>query len=258
MKTVLSTALALVLVGATAVDGGETSKAPKFQAMMVGVPTAELPAKAAELVKASKPKTRELVTVEVVRAAVSINSNLAAAVAAAIGRSTPDMAATAAGAAAQVQPRQARLIARAAAAAVPGQAGPITAAVCRAVPGDSEAIAAAAAEGAPGMDREILEAVASIEAAPGGRIESHTPGTGSAPPALDTGMASVRPTRALASGATSAGTAPVSISGPLAGGPAVRGPTIAPPFVPISGTVSNLNPSTSGNVPSGGRNYAAP
>lgn len=37
-----------------------------------------------------------------------------------------------------------------------------------------------------------------------------------------------------------------------------RGPSVGPPYVPLSGTPGNINPGTSGVVPTGGRNYASP
>src|SRR5437899_3961054 len=164
------------------------------------------------------------------------------------------MAGIAAGTAARAQPQLARLIDRAAAAAAPAKAALIAAAVCRAVPNDRPGLAAAVVQGAPGTDKQILTAVVSAEpkstmvdpqpishtiiSAPGGSLH------GSAT------LSAITPVGQGLSGSTLG-----AFSGPLAGSPSVRGPTIAPPFTPLSGTVSNINPSTSGNLPSGGRHY---
>jgi hypothetical protein len=48
--------------------------------------------------------------------------------------------------------------------------------------------------------------------------------------------------------------------GAAAGGvvPVVRGPAVGPPYVPLTTTPTNETPGEAGEVPEGGRNYAAP
>jgi hypothetical protein len=50
--------------------------------------------------------------------------------------------------------------------------------------------------------------------------------------------------------ATTATAAPVT--------PLARGPAVGPPYIPLTSTPTNVTSGTSGQVPTGGRNYAAP
>jgi hypothetical protein len=54
-------------------------------------------------------------------------------------------------------------------------------------------------------------------------------------------------------------TVPALLTTPsLQGAPIARGPAIGPPYQPLTSTPTNVTPGTSGEVPPGGRNYAAP
>jgi hypothetical protein len=161
----------------------------------------------------------------------------------AISRAVPDMAAMAAGTAAAEQPKQASVIAKAAAAAAPAKAGKIVVAICRAVPTDYRSVAIVVAQTVPGSAKEVLKAVASaipelkvgIEKA----LAAYTGNTISVAAVLD------QANNPQASMETTKGSSP-------------RGPTVGPPFIPLSGTVTTVTPATSGEVPTGGRDYAKP
>ena len=221
----------------------DASATSRYQQALAAVPAPELPAKAAELVKQAKTRDLATTTVGVTKAAVTINSATAPSVVGAIARAVPDMADVAAGAAAAEQPKQAAAIAKAAAAAAPSKAGKIVVAVCRAVPKDYRSVAVAVAQTVPGSAKEVLAAVASaipelksgVEAA----LTAYTGDTISVAAILDQASDSLNGTAA-------------------AKGSSARGPTVGPPFIPLSGTVTTITPDTSGEVPTGGRDYAKP
>ena len=224
------------------------------------VPAAEFPAQAAELIKQVKGREQPAVTVQVVKTALELNPAAAPAVVGAICRAVPETAAVAAGTAAEQQPKQASLIARAAAAAAPAKVGKIVAAVCKAVPNDYQNIALAVAEVVPGAGKEILEAIAS--AIPGIKtiVSQVLLAEGGSVRSVAYALNQINVARQSKAGLPEA--SPISSapsSGP-AGGTiiAARGPAVGPPYIPLSGTPSNVNPTNTGTVPTGGRGYAAP
>lgn len=253
MKRLTIIALSVACFGAGVAVAKETVPPNPFTETLSGVPAAELPAKAAQLVSDAKASAREATTINVVKAAVGMNPAAAPAVVGAIAQAVPDMAAIAAGVAASEQPKQAALIARAAAAAAPSKAAKIVTAVCRAVPSDYRAIANAVSEAVPAAGKEIVKAVGAALPNLNPYIEqAMTSYSGSVPTVagvLD------QATKSAASATTApdiaAGTAPVM-------SPRSRGPTIGPPYISLSGTPTNVIPGNSGEVPPGGRNYAAP
>jgi len=210
-------------------------------------PAAEMPAKAAELVGAAPPRQREKVAFEAVKAGLELNPNAAAALAGALSKAAPEAAPAVAGAAAQLKPQLAPVIARAAAGAAPTLAGKIVLAVCRAVPADYRRIAVAVSQVAPGADKEILKAVAAAIPSLKETIHSLLTRYSSKPVSVAVVLDSPNVTAAAARVGT--GFRP---------GAEPRGPTLAPPYVPYSGTASGLAPSNTGPVSRGGRNYAAP
>ena len=213
---------------------------------LAAVPATELPAQAAQLVKDANAADRQADTATVVKAAVSHRPATAAAVVGAIAQAVPEVAAVAAGTAAKAQPKLASVIAQAAAAAAPSQAGEIVVAVCRAAPGEFRAVALAVAKAAPGSEKEVLRALSVAFASLKPGIEDAI-STYAANPASFAGIvASLKPTTV---------TVAQNGNGALDG---VRGPTIAPPYVPPSGSPANITPSSSGQVPTGGRDYAKP
>lgn len=264
MKPIVSILLGVAFLAAGSSFGKDAPKANAFNEVLAAVPSAELPAKAADLVAHARAHDWHTTTVSVVNSAVGINPVAAPAIVGAIARAVPNMASVAAGTAAELQPKQAAAIAKAAAAAAPSKAGKIVTAVCRAVPNEYRNIAAAVAQAVPGAEREIVRAVAA--ALPGLK------------PAIDSTLAdntlagyggsvvSVTDTLDRAAAKASLGsltsvpmapTVPtLSVSAPLQG--FTRGPASGPPYHPLTVTPTNVTPGTSGEVPTGGRDYSAP
>ena len=259
MKPVFSILLGVAFLAGGSSFGKDAPKVNAFNEVLAAVPSAELPAKAAGLVSHARARDWHTTTVSVVNSAVVINPVAAPAIVGAIARAVPNMASVAAGAAAELQPKQAAAIAKAAAAAAPSKAGKIVTAVCRAVPNEYRNIAAAVAQVVPGAEREIVRAVAA--ALPGLK------------PAIDTSLAGYggsvvsvtdtldRATKASLGSIPSVPTAPtvptLSATAPLQGA-TTRGPASGPPYHPLTVTPTNVTPSTSGEVPTGGRDYSAP
>jgi UDP-GlcNAc:undecaprenyl-phosphate GlcNAc-1-phosphate transferase len=244
-------ALSAVLLSASGAIGSESQDSAALQEAFTRIPRVEQPAKAATLVRSSKLSVRPLVTGTVIKAVAKESPAVVTAVVGAIAKTVPEMAATAAGAAALEQPGQAAAIAKAAAAAAPTQTRAIVLAVCRAVPGDYRNIALCVERIVPGSNKEILEALAVVFPELRGVLGTNLPPfapSSSVSAVLDSPAVQVRPKPAFIGPGVST----------LGGNPLVRGPTIGPPFVPLSGTVTNVTPSTSGTVPTGGRNYATP
>src|SRR2546427_5050844 len=111
MKRIAIMALSVIWLGAASSFAADSA----FKEILAHVPAAELPARAAVLIKDTKARDREAVTLDVVKTAVALNPAAAPVIVSAIARAVPDMAATAAGVAAAEQPKQAAAIARAAA-----------------------------------------------------------------------------------------------------------------------------------------------
>jgi hypothetical protein len=227
MRTILTIALSLAFLTACNSFGKDTPKANPFNETLAAAPTAELPAKAADLVAQAKSRDRQATTISVVKSAVAINPAAAPYIVGAIARAVPDMAPVAAGAAAAEQPKQASAVAKAAAAA-PSKAGKIVVAVCRAVPSEYRNIAVAVFDAVPGSGNEIVKAVAA------------------ALPELKAGIE-----EALAGRGRN-----VASAGALT--PMVRDPAAGPPFFPLTVTRTNVTTVFSGEAPSGGRNYSTP
>ncbi len=242
-------AMVSTLVGLGTLNSFAGDASNPFKETLSGVPPIELPAKAAQVVKETKASQRQTATINVVKAAVGINPAAAPAIVGAIARTTPEMASAAAGTAAAAQPKQAGAIAKAAAAGAPTKAGKIVTAVCRAAPMDYRGIAIAVSQAVPGAAKEILEAVASA-------LPDLKPYIEEAITSFRGGVLTVA--AVLDQAAKLAQTSPGSGSGPVALAPMARGPSIAPPYLPMSGTPANVTPTTSGEVPVGGRNYASP
>ena len=247
MKRIV-TALSIVWLGAAVSLAADSNT----KEVLAHVPAAELPARAASLIKEARARDREAVTLDVVKTAVALNPAAAPIIVSAIARAVPDMAAIAAGVAAAEQPKQAAAVARAAAAAAPSKAGRIVVAVCRAVPNDYRNIAVAVAQAVPASGKEILNAVALAlpDLKPGIErvLAGYSGNTPTVAKVLDPSIQSQDsvPSRPLG----------------LMPAPLPRTPVIGPPFIPLSGTPTNVVPTTSGNVPPGARggptDYARP
>jgi hypothetical protein len=227
MRTILTIALSVAFLTACNSFGKDAPKADPFNETLAAAPTAELPAKAADLVAQAKSRDRQATTVNVVKSALAINPAAAPYIVGAIARAVPDMAPVAAGAAAAEQPKQASAVAKAAAAA-PSKAGKIVVAVCRAVPNEYRNIAVAVFDAVPGSGNEIVKAVAAALPELRAGIEEALAGRG----------------RNVAS------------AGALT--PFARDPAAGPSFFPLTVTRTNVATVFSGEAPSGGRNYSTP
>lgn len=242
MKRIISIVLSVGFAVACNSFGKDAPKANLFKETLAVVPAAELPAKAADLVLQAKARARQNVTVNVVKAAVRINPPAAPVIVGAIARAVPEMASVAAGTAAAEQPKQASAIAKAAAAAAPSKAGEIVMAVCRAVPSAYQEIAVAVSQALPDASKEIVDGVGSGVPHLKRPIEKVMAGySGNVPSVADTLYQAEKISQAQRSFPT-----------------VVRGPAVGPPYIPLSQTPTYVTPSTSGEVPTGGRNYASP
>jgi hypothetical protein len=275
MKNVINVVLGAVFLVAGHSFAKDALKASSFKEALTSAPAAELPATAAELVLHAKSRDRAVTTIEVVKTAVRINPAAAPAIVGAIARSVPDMASIAAGAAAAEQPRQAAAIAKAAAAAAPSKARKVVTAVCLAVPNEYRNIAVAVAEAVPTASKEIVKGVEAALPDMQLSIEQTLAAyRGNVPTVADTLDQAARLSQSRTTPAaalpTPAGNAAATTSSGLPGTrtrstPAatasttpVRGPAVGPPYIPLSNTPTNVTPGSSGQVPEGGRNYAAP
>ena len=236
-----------------AASGALAKDSAAYKQLFARVAAAELPAKVAVLIRDTDAHDRENVTAAAVKAAIRINPAAAPVIVSSVARAVPEMAAIAAGAAATEQPKQATAIARAASAAAPSMIAKIIAAVCRAAPNDYRKIAVAVAQDRPTASKQILEGV--------------TAALPELKPTIDrvvAGYSSSSPSVAVALDPRAQISEPLTLaSGPSILAPLVRGPAIGPPFLPLSGTPTNIiTPGTSGNVPPGERggptDYAQP
>lgn len=232
MKTIALFTVSLICLVATASYAVDSPKTNPFKKVLSSAPAAELPAKAAELVKQAKAGDLTTTTISVVKAALQINPAAAPSIVGAIARAVPEMASVAAATAAAEQPKQASVIAMAAATAAPSQVGKIVSAVCRAVPSEYQNIAISVARVAPTANKEILNAVAAAIPV--------------LKPSIDAALA----------GNPDGAVRPIILEAGVAAG--ARGPAVGPPYIPLSTTPGNVNPGDTGTVPAGGRSYAAP
>jgi len=229
MRSVLRLALTAVALALCSALGKDAPQANTYTETLAAVPTAELPAKAADLVAQAKSRDRQTVAVNVVKSAVGINPAAAPYIVGAVARALRDVAPLAAGTAATEQPKQASAIAKAAAAAAPSKAGKIVVAVCRAVPGEYRGVVATVFETVPGSGDDIVKAVTA------------------ALPELEASVEQIL---------AAYGRKVASTPGPLTN--RVRGATAGAPYFPLTATPTNATTIFSGEAPPGGRNYATP
>ena len=238
-----------LLLGANMGTCGECPASAALQESFAEISRVELPAKAAHLVQCAKSAERSELTRSVVQAAGRVSVAVVPAVVGAISKTVPEMAVLAASEAAREQPAQAWAIARAAAAGAPAQTRAIVLAICRAVPGASAKIALEVEHAVPNSGSHLREAP-SIPGIRNASLTNSEPGWAS--PFKSTipapGIARTFPEpEQVRRGYRTAHRDPLA-----------RGPINGPPFVPRPGTVTTITPSTSGTVPTGGRNYARP
>jgi hypothetical protein len=261
-KMFMAVAVVLTMaMGATATDKPAASPA---LGVLGTVTSAELPAKAAELVAQADAKTLKQTTIEVVKAAVGLNPAAAPAIVGSIAQASPAMAATATATAVALVPDQVLLIARAAAAAAPAKAGAIVEAICRVLPADYKIVAEAVAEVVPGAGREILAGIATAMPQLKDTINEALASYQGKIPSVSTVLTQVAQSQnTTAIAAISSGNPIISSVGgsPSVGGTTVpapaRGPSQGPPFVPVSGTPTVTTPSSGGVTPNP-VNYSPP
>jgi hypothetical protein len=246
MKPITSFLCGLLCLGAIPSFGGDTTPDATHE-MLSRIPAAELPDAVAKMIKQTKAREREAATIKDIKSALDINPAAAPAIVGAVSRVSPEMAATAAGVAAAQQPKQASAIARAAAAAAPAKVGKIVEAVCRAVPNDYRDIAVAVSQVVPAAEKSILNAVAAAIPNMKPYIEQAILSYAGNPPSVAAALDQAKSVAAAA-----------SIPDQSKPSMAARGPALGPPYIPLSGTPGNVAPPTSGEVPPGGRGYAAP
>lgn len=272
MKKTTSFALSVAFLVASMSFAKDSPKANPFTEVLAPIPSAEMPAKAADVVQHARNRERATTTADVVKAALGINPAAAPSVVGAIANAVPTMASVAAGVAAAEQPNQAAAIAKAAAAAAPTQARRIVLAVCRAVPNAYREIAVAVSQAVPTASKQILNAVATaipdlkpyIEQA----LVGYAGSAPSVPSVLDQAGRLAQANSVPGALSTLAGTPtpgsapnpsqPIAAGTPGLPGASVRGPAVGPPYVPLSTTPTNVTSGTSGQVPPGGRNYSQP
>ena len=249
LKYTTTLAVAGSLMLAANVSVAENTGSAPFSAILTTATSAELPAKAAELVTQADAKNLKQTTIEVVKAAVGLNPAAAPAIVGSIAAATPASAGIAAATAAALVPNQVNAIARAAAAAAPTKAGAIVEAICRVMPTAYQSVATTVAQVVPGAGKEILAGIAA--AIPGLKnVISQTLAS------FDGQIPSV--SAVLAQVAQSADAATVTAQNTDGSSSLPHGPSVAPPVVTPSGTPTPL-PGTGGVIPLGdGRGYSAP
>ncbi|MCX8092274.1 MAG: hypothetical protein N3I86_15290 [Verrucomicrobiae bacterium] len=263
MKTAflrLSVALVIVGMGTHALQAAPPQVVTARKALR-GVPAAELPAQAAQLVSQAAADERDATAASVVTAALDLRPASTLAVVGAIAQQVPEVAPTAAAKAAALQPKRLGEIAAAAAKAAPAQAGRIVEALCKVAPASYAVIAGAVGGAVPSARAEILAALKT--AVPGLKpfVERATSDLGQ-----DAALASVltRMEWLVSETARAAKTTPEKM---LAGGNAAAlaaplpPPTVGPPFTPLPpgtdpGTVTRSM--TRVAKPGGGRDYSGP
>ena len=165
MKIMNTTRIVLAMgLGAACWSGdrlwaNDTVKETAVAKALRSVPAAELPARAAQLVKEAKEAEQEFTTIAVVKASVKLKPASTLIVVGVICKTSPKVAPMAAATAAKLQPQWATAITKCAVAAAPSQAGKIVAAVCKEVPSESSNVVAVAVRIAPSSSHDILEAV---------------------------------------------------------------------------------------------------
>jgi hypothetical protein len=227
---------------------GDSIDTRAIKAALTSVPTLEMPAKAAALVKQAPTKQSEAMTKEVVLAAVKLNAPATVSVVGAIAKENTQAASVAAGTAASKMPKQAAAIARAAATSAPSQAGKIVEAVCKVAFRDYKAVALAVAQVVPAAGKEILDAVA--VAVPSTKSYIASAQSYYANTSTEVSVSAVLQQMEVAQSTSG------SVAGfdPLLSPPPVQGA----PFVPFSGTPTEITPQNSAPLPSGGRHYSGP
>ena len=248
-KNICKIGLAIVLTGTFGIAYAD-QKTDTLRTSLNKVATAEVPAKAAELVAQAKASDRDAVAVEVVKLVAKAHPTMTIATVGLISAKCPECASAAAATAAKLQPKQATLIAKAAAGSAPAQAGAIVQAVGKVVSNRSE-VALAVSEAAPNATLEILDALKDLVPSLKARIEA-------AVASFNGSVPSVAAVYYRVNTGTSAALAGNSTTATSSSGSGLRGPSVSGPYIPLSTTPVLIVPGDNTVVPPGGRDYAAP
>ncbi len=269
-KTILWTGAVVAAAFLTQVPVASAEEmSPELTAALQSVPAAEMPAKAAALVRQARAEERQNQAVLAVRSAIQVNPAATPAVVGAIVGVAEETAAKVSAAAAAAQPEQAFVIARVAAMLAPKQADKIAFAVCKVVPGDYAKIAASVVQAVPSSEKKVMKAV--VAAVPNVKTFMDRAGVSAdigLPLAVvldktqrqineDARGLKVTPEEALVKPASDlVFAAPSSASSRAA---LATVPTVGPPFTPAGSNVGEIDRNDTTEIaPGSGRNYSKP
>jgi hypothetical protein len=251
--------VAVAMTAAVGVNAGDNAAPNPTLSILSTATSAELPAKAAELVSQSDAKNLKQTTVDVVKAAVGLNPAAAPAIVGSIAHATPAMAATAAATAVQLVPSQLLNIVRAAAAAAPAKAGAIVEAVCRVMPAYYQQVAEVVAQVVPGAGKDILAGISAALPELKSAINQALASYSGIIPSVTEVLMQVSQTQNTTAIAGSSSGLP-GLSGGSSGNPVLllpQGPSAVPPQVPII-SLPEINPTNGAPAAPGGHNYSPP
>jgi hypothetical protein len=264
-KLLLGTILAVGMLWSANAFAQNTVKTNQYLQLLRNVSVLELPAQAAKMIHEAKAENRSTVTVEVIAAISVIKPAAVPAVVGTVAQNEPEQAATAAAAAIEYQPDLAPAVVRAATVSVPKQVSAIVIAACGRAPSQYQRIAIAAAEAAPTASPQILNGVAAAIPALKSAIEQAAKTSASAAQPIEVSpiiMAAAKiagPTVALTpEPSLKVSSAPALASAAEALSGTASGPVVGSPFHNLPRAPGEVTPNDTYQVPTGGRNYAAP
>jgi hypothetical protein len=246
MKTfnnILLIAATFSLAVTVSANAGEKSTTNPFFVVLQSTPSAELPAKAADLVLNADLKERQETTINVVKASVPLDPASVPAIVASIGSEVPGMAAIAVSTAVGLVPEKVVAIVRAAAAAAPSQAKQIVAAACRLCPNSYQKIAEAVAEVVPDANKEILLGLTQALPQLKSGIEQALAKNNGTVVSVASVLNDIPVTEPVAA------TVPIAISQSPATEPIISAPIVGPPYVPPPPGHTPVDPGSGGQVP---------
>jgi hypothetical protein len=246
MKTITKTFsifTAFSLAFAITASANENSTTNPFFVVLQSTASAEMPAKAADLVLKADAKQRMETTINVVKAAVPLNPAAVPMIVASIGSAVPEMAAVAVSTAVSLTPEKVVAIVRAAAAAAPSQAKQIVAAACRICPASFQQIAEAVAEVVPDANKEILSGVTQAIPQLKSAIEQAVAKDNGTVISVAAVLDEIPTSQAVAA------TVPIAISQSPVTEPIISAPIFGPPYVPPPPGHTPVDPGSGGEVP---------
>lgn len=137
----------------------DEARVAAYTTQLRSVRVTEIPREAAKLVTAEKAETRIAAAVDVMTAALSVNSASTPLTVGAVAKAAPEAAASVAAIALKAQPKLVDAITKAAVSAAPEHTGAIVSAMCKARPVSFYAIGVFADQSAPKSSAQILPAI---------------------------------------------------------------------------------------------------